>query len=98
MRKLILFGVVAVAAAAAVAMWSGGLQAAERRDAGGLKPAAPQETKGERRLQVRVTSEMIRHSRLNDVLYFADFLYGAGALLLILAAGWSAHFRDIAER
>ena len=66
-------------------LWSGGLQAAEKPEAGGLKPAAPQ-----RRLEVKVTPEMIRHSRINDVLYFADFVYGIGALLLVLAAGWSA--------
>ena len=68
-------------------LWSGGLQAAE-------KPAPPQE----RRLEVKVTPEMIRHSRINDVLYFVDFVYGIGALLLVLAAGWSARFRDAAQR
>lgn len=69
-------------------LWSGGLQAAE-------KPAAPQ---GERRLEVKVTPEMIRHSRLSDVLYFVEFVYGIGALLLVLGAGWSARFRDAAQR
>src|SRR5262245_58107492 len=90
MRNLILFGVVVVAAAAAVAVLA-------------QKPPAPQpapspEAKSERRLEVRVTPEMIRHSRLNDVLYFVDFLYTAGALLLILGVGWSARLRDIASR
>ena len=68
-------------------LWSGGLQAAE-------KPPAPQG----RRLEVKVTPEMIRHSRINDVLYFADFVYGIGALLLVLGAGWSRRFRDAAQR
>ena len=95
MRKLILFGIVAVAAAAAVAVCSGRLQAAEER-AGGLKPAAA--PRGERRLEVRVTPEMLRHSRINDVLYFVDVAYGIGALLLVLGVGWSARFRDIASR
>ena len=95
MRKLILFGVVAVAAAAAVVVCSGRLQAAEER-AGGLKPAAA--PRGERRLEVRVTPEMLRHSRINDVLYFVDVAYGIGALLLVLSVGWSARFRDIASR
>jgi STE24 endopeptidase len=69
-------------------LWSGGLQAAER-------PPTPQK---ERRLEVRVTPEMIRHSRINDAIYFVDFLYSIGALLLILAAGWSVRFRDVAQR
>jgi len=87
MRKLLFLAMLVV--------WSGGLQAAERPDAGGLKPAPPQ---GQRRLEVRVTPEMIRHSRLSDVLYFVDFAYSIGALLLVLGAGWSARFRDAAER
>src|SRR5438876_1130148 len=88
MRKLILFGVLALAAAAAVAVIA-------------QTPPQPQsapEKKGERRLEVRVTPEMIRHSRINDALYLADFLYGVGALLLVLGAGWSARMRDIASR
>lgn len=88
MRKLILFGALALAAAAAVAVIT-------------QTPPQPQpapEKKGERRLEVRVTPEMIRHSRINDALYLADFLYGAGALLLVLGVGWSARMRDIASR
>src|SRR4051794_29441177 len=70
-------------------LWSGGLQAAETHDA---------DKKAGRRLEVRVTPEMIRHSRIYDVLYFVDFIYVTGALLLILGAGWSARFRDAAQR
>jgi STE24 endopeptidase len=91
MRKLILFGVVAVAAAAAVAVL------AQPRPAPPPNPQ-PEEKTTERRLEVRVTPEMIRHSRINDALYFADFLYGAGALLLVLGTGWSRRMRDIASR
>ncbi len=87
MRKLILFGALTVAAAAAVALIA---QAPP-------KPQ-PEEKKPERRLEVHVTPEMIRHSRLNDVLYFVDFLYGVGALLLVLGVGWSVRFRDAAQR
>jgi Zn-dependent protease with chaperone function len=61
--------------------------------------APPQpESKPQRRLEVRVTPEMLRHSRINDVLYFVDVAYGIGALLLVLGAGWSRRFRDIAAR
>lgn len=90
MRKLILLGaiaVVAVAAAAAVAQTP--------------KPSPqpqPREATGHRRLDVRVTPEMIRHSRINDALYFTDFLYGNAILLLILGSGWSARMRDFARR
>src|SRR5262249_45733474 len=65
--------------------------------AAGAHAADPQKPP-KRRLEVRVTPEMIRHSRINDVLYFIDFPYGVGALLLILGAGWSARFRDFASR
>jgi Zn-dependent protease with chaperone function len=85
MRKLILFGALALVAAATIAAVT-------------QKPPQPgPEKKDEHRLEVRVTPEMIRHSRINDVLYFADFLYSVGALLLVLGLGWSARFRDIAS-
>jgi Zn-dependent protease with chaperone function len=89
MRKLILLGVLAIGATVAIAALA---QMPPRQ------PSPDQHQKPERRLEVRVTPEMIRHSRLNDVLYFVDFVYGLGALLLVLAVGWSARFRDIASR
>jgi Zn-dependent protease with chaperone function len=51
-----------------------------------------------RRLEVTVTPEMIRHSRINDALYFTDVVYGIAVLLIVLAAGWSARMRDFAQR
>src|SRR6266496_1002231 len=51
-----------------------------------------------RRFIVHVTPEMIRHSRLLDVLYFVDFLYVAGVLILVMQAGMSARVRDVARR
>ena len=71
-------------------LWSGGLQAAE----GGLKPAPPPQ----RRFTVRVTPEMLRHSRLQDVLYFVDFVYGAAILVLVLATRISGRLREAASR
>ena len=88
MRKLILFGVVALGAAAAFSVLA---QKPPR-------PADAETKKAGRRVEVRVTPEMIRHSRLNDGLYFTDFLYSIGALLLVLGVGWSARFRDAAQR
>jgi STE24 endopeptidase len=51
-----------------------------------------------RRLDVHVTPEMIRHSRINDALYFTDVVYGIAILLIILGVGWSARMRDFAQR
>jgi Zn-dependent protease with chaperone function len=51
-----------------------------------------------RRLEPRVTPEMLRHSRLEDALYFVNVAYGAGVLLLLLSTRASARMRDLAER
>jgi STE24 endopeptidase len=71
--------------------------------AAGLTDAAPktenrQPTTAKRHLDVRVTPEMIRHSRIYDALYFTDFFYGIAILLLILGTGLSARMRDFASR
>jgi len=59
-----------------------------------LAAAAP----AARRFVVHVTPEMIRHSRLLDILYFVGFFYSAGVLLLVLQTGISARVRDVALR
>src|SRR5713226_2782655 len=41
---------------------------------------------------------MIRHSRLQDILYFVDFVYAVGVLFLVLQTGISARVRDVAAR
>jgi len=51
-----------------------------------------------RHFEVNVTPEMIRHSRIYDVLYFVDFAYGIGVLVLILGTGWSSRMRAFASR
>ena len=48
------------------------------------------------RFVVHVTAEMIRHSRILDMLYFGGFVYGIVELLLLLALGISARLRDAA--
>jgi STE24 endopeptidase len=53
---------------------------------------------GEPRLEVQITDEMIRHSRIRDVLYFVATAYSFGVLLLILTTGLSAQLRDLASR
>jgi len=59
-----------------------------------MRPPVP----AKRHLEVNVTPEMIRHSRINDALYFTDVVYGVAILLIVLAAGWSARMRDFAQR
>jgi len=61
-------------------------------------PDARHPTPAKRHFQVNVTPEMIRHSRIYDVLYFVDFVYGIAVLLLILRSGWSARMRAFASR
>src|SRR5438477_3894786 len=61
---------------------------------GGLQATATQQ----RRFTVQVTPEMLRHSRLQDVLYFVDVVYGAAILLILLPTRISARLRDIATR
>jgi STE24 endopeptidase len=61
-------------------------------------PDSRHPTPAPKRLDVHVTPEMIRHSRINDALYFTDVVYGIAVLLIVLAAGWSARMRDLATR
>lgn len=58
----------------------------------------PRHTTPAKHLDVHVTPEMIRHSRINDALYFTDTVYGIAIFLLVLATGWSARMRDFAAR
>lgn len=50
------------------------------------------------RLVIHVTDEMIRHSRILDILYFTAFFYGVVELVLILRLGLSTWMRDVAGR
>lgn len=50
------------------------------------------------RFIVHVTPEMIRHSRILDILYFAGFFYGIIELALLLVLGISQRMRDAAAR
>jgi STE24 endopeptidase len=90
MRKLILAAlVVGVAAVAVVALAS----------PPPVAPASPPAVKAaSRRLEPKVTPEILRHSRLNDVLYFVNVVYGLGVLVLLLRTRASARMRDVAER
>ena len=58
----------------------------------------PEERTGDDRFEVRITDEMIRHSRIRDVLYFAGNAWAAGMLLLLLFTPASRRMREMAER
>jgi Zn-dependent protease with chaperone function len=91
MRKLILAAlVVGVATVAIVALASPPPPVAPE--------PAPAGKTASRRLEPRVTPEMLRHSRLNDVLYFVNVVYSLGVLVLLLRSRASARMRDLAAR
>ena len=50
------------------------------------------------RFQIQVTEEMVRHSLILDILYFAGFLYSIVVLILVLATKTSARLRGVASR
>jgi len=58
----------------------------------------PEERTGEDRFEVRITDEMIRHSRIRDVLYFVGTAWSAGMMLLLLFTPASRRMREQAER
>jgi len=90
MRTLLKIG---LAIAAAVLVTAAVAAAAQPRNEEAA-PTAPSDT----RFQVRITDEMIRHSRINDVLYFVGAAWSLGALVLLLATGASRRMRDVAAR
>jgi len=90
MRKLILAALVVSAATVAVVALASPQQVA---------PASPPAGKAaSRRLEPRVTPEMLRHSRLQNILYFLNIAYTLAALILLLRTRASAQMRDLAER
>jgi len=62
------------------------------------KPEPSPSTSDEKRFEVKVTPEMLRHSRISESIYFGGTLYGIATLLLLLATGVSAKMRDLAQR
>jgi len=59
------------------------------------RPKAPEK---DERFEVRVTGEMIRHSRLREVLYFTGIGWSAAVMLGLLFTGASRRMRDVAAR
>ncbi|MGZ5433922.1 MAG: M48 family metallopeptidase [Thermoanaerobaculia bacterium] len=58
----------------------------------------PDERTGNERFEVKITDEMVRHSRIRDVLYFVANGWGAGMMLLLLFTPASRKMRDAALR
>jgi STE24 endopeptidase len=53
---------------------------------------------GDDRFQVRITDEMVRHSRTVNVLYFVGVVWSGAVMLGLLVSGASRRMRDLAGR
>ena len=58
----------------------------------------PEERTGDERFEVKITDEMIRHSRISDVLYFVGTGWAAAMMLFLLLTPASRKMRDLATR
>jgi STE24 endopeptidase len=61
------------------------------------RPPQPQ-PKEDDRFEVRITPEMIRHSRIDNALYFVANAWAAGMMLLLLFTPATKNMRDTAQR
>ncbi|HXH39419.1 MAG TPA: M48 family metallopeptidase [Thermoanaerobaculia bacterium] len=107
MRKVMLFGAMVVVLAVSRPARGSGVGGRESENAAVARAAAnpsptpdsrPPTPANAKRLDIHVTPEMIRHTRINEALYFIDVVYGIAILLVILGVGWSARMRDLAAR
>ena len=62
------------------------------------QPRPAPERQGDDRFEVKITDEMIRHSRIRDVLYFVGLGWSAVVSLGLLYSGASRRMRDVAAR
>ncbi|MFP5287670.1 MAG: hypothetical protein ACLGI9_18180, partial [Thermoanaerobaculia bacterium] len=66
------------------------------------QPAPPKEQErprtGDERFEVQITEEMVRHSRIRDVLYFVGIGWSVLVMVGLLATGASRGMRDVAAR
>jgi STE24 endopeptidase len=63
-----------------------------------LAQPEPAEQKRDDRFEVQITDEMVRHSRIRDILYFVGTGWSAAMMLILLATGLSRRMRDAAAR
>ena len=52
----------------------------------------------DKRFEVQITEEMVRHSRIRDVLYFVGTAWGMAVMVALLVTGASGKLRDAASR
>lgn len=84
-KVVLAFAAVAVTAAVVVAVTA--------------QPRIPEEgKKGDQRFEVKITEEMIRHSRIRDVLYFVGNAWAFGMMALLLFTPLSRKIRDASAR
>lgn len=62
------------------------------------QPVPSEEHSRDSRFEVKITDEMVRHSRIVDTLYFVGVAWSFGALVLLLVSGASRRMRDAAAR
>ncbi len=62
------------------------------------RPAGQKPANDDKRFEVQITDEMIRHSRIRDVLYFAGIGWSMATMLVLLFSGASRKMRDAAAR
>jgi STE24 endopeptidase len=62
------------------------------------RPAEQKQTNGEPRFEVQMTDEIVRHSRIRDVLYFVGIGWSFATMLFLLFSGASRKMRDAAAR
>jgi Zn-dependent protease with chaperone function len=62
------------------------------------QPRPEPKKQDDERFEVKVTGEMLRHTRLVHTLYFVGVAYTTGVLLVILLTGLSRRMRDAAAR
>ncbi len=91
MRVLLKLALAAVAVAAVVVV----IQAQSSQPASADK--APDKAP-DTRFEVKITDEMIRHSRILDTLYFAGTAWSLAAVALLLVSGAGRKMRDAAAR
>lgn len=60
--------------------------------------AKPEERTGDDRFEVKITDEMIRHSRIRDTLYFVGNAWTVVMLLVLLKTNAARRMKELAER
>ncbi|MDQ3280529.1 MAG: M48 family metallopeptidase [Acidobacteriota bacterium] len=92
MRLLLAFAAIAVATAVVVAV------AAQPKVSDRERPQEQQQRSGDKRFEVQITPEMLRHTRIRNVLYFAGIGWSIATMIVLLATGASRRMRDAAAR